>query len=47
MTLSQLFDHNDSEQITQIVINQLKATMPGEFYASKLLKQLNALDKPF
>jgi hypothetical protein len=44
--LSQLFDHNDPEQITQIVF-KMKTTMPSKFDASELLQQLDQLDKPF
>jgi hypothetical protein len=46
MTLSQLFGHNKSQQITNIV-KQLSTTMFGEFDASKLLKGLDELEKPF
>ncbi len=46
MTLSQLFDHNNAEQITSTV-RKIKNTMTGSFDASELLQQLDQLEKPF
>ena len=46
LTLSQLFDHNDAEQITQAV-TQIRDTMTGAFDASKLLQALEKFDEPF
>jgi len=46
MTLLQLFDHHDSEQITS-VINELREKMTGEFVASQLLQKLDNSKKPF
>ncbi len=46
MTLAQLFDHEDTEQLLQLV-NQIRSTISGTFDASKLLQQLDSLNKPF
>jgi hypothetical protein len=46
MTLSQLFDHTDTEQITNAVQN-IRQTMTGSFDASELLQQLDKLNQPF
>jgi hypothetical protein len=46
MTLGQLFDHQDTKQILELV-SQIRSTITGAFNASKLLQQLDALDKPF
>jgi hypothetical protein len=46
MSLLQLFDHNDAEQITSTV-HKIRDTMTGSFDASELLQQLDQLDKPF
>jgi hypothetical protein len=46
MTLSQLFDHTDNEQITTAV-HKIKHTMTGSFDTSELLQQLDNLNKPF
>jgi hypothetical protein len=46
MTLAQLFEHNNTKQITQLVTN-IQSTVTGAFNASKLLQQWNELDKPF
>jgi hypothetical protein len=46
MSLSQLFDHNDAEQITSMV-HKIRDTMTGSFDASERLQQLDQLDKPF
>jgi hypothetical protein len=44
--LSQLFDYNDSEQITKIV-NELRSKITGEFDSSKSLQKLDELYKAF
>jgi hypothetical protein len=46
MTLAQLFDHNNSKQITQLV-TQIWSTVSGAFYTSKLLQKLDELEKLF
>jgi hypothetical protein len=46
MTLAQLFDHEDTEQLLQLV-NQIRSTVVGTFDASELLQQLDSLNKPF
>jgi len=46
MTLSQLFDHTDTEQITNAV-HKIRTTMTGSFDASELLQQLDKLNQPF
>ncbi len=46
MSLSQLFDHNDAEQITNTV-HKIRDTMTGSFDASELLQHLDQLNKPF
>ncbi len=40
MSLSQLFDHNDAEQITSTV-HKIRVTMTGSLDASELLQQLD------
>jgi hypothetical protein len=40
MTLSQLFDHNDAEQLTQAV-TKIRDTITGSFDASELLQNLD------
>jgi len=46
MTLSQLFDHDDAEQITKVA-TEIRDTYTGEFDASELLKQLDNIQVPF
>jgi len=46
MTLSQLFDHDDAEQITKIA-TEIRDTNTGAFDASELLQRLEHLDEPF
>jgi len=46
MTLSQLFDHDDTEQITKIA-TEIRDTKSGAFNASELLQKLDQLDEPF
>ncbi len=46
MTLSQLFDHTDTEQITKSV-HKIRTTMTGSFDTSELLQQLDRLNQPF
>jgi hypothetical protein len=46
VTLSQLFDHTDTEQITNAV-HKIRTTMTGSFDASELLQQLEKLNQPF
>jgi hypothetical protein len=46
MTLSQLFDHTDTEQITNAV-HKIRHTMAGSFDASEPLQQLDKLNAPF
>jgi hypothetical protein len=46
MSLSQLFDHKDAEQITN-TIHKIRDTMTGSFDASELLQHLDQLNKPF
>ena len=46
MTLAQLFDHEDTEQLMQTV-KEIRYTISGTFDASELLQRLDALNKPF
>jgi hypothetical protein len=46
MSLSQLFDHNDAEQIAKAV-HQIRDTTTGSFDASELLQNLDKLNEPF
>jgi hypothetical protein len=46
MTLAQLFDHEDTEQLLQLV-NQIRSTVSGTFDASELLQRLDSLNEPF
>jgi hypothetical protein len=46
ITLSQLFDHTDTEQITNAV-HKIRNTMTGSFDASEFLHQLEKLNQPF
>jgi hypothetical protein len=46
MTLSQLFDHTHTEQITNAV-HKIRHTMTGSFDASELLQNLDKLNEPF
>jgi hypothetical protein len=46
MTLAQLFDHEDMEQLLQLVY-QIRSTVSGTFDASELLQRLHTLNKPF
>jgi len=46
MTLAQLFDHEDTEQLMQMV-KEIRSTISGTFDASELLQRLDALYKPF
>ncbi len=45
-SLSQLFDHDDAEQITKIA-TEIRDTNTGAFDASELLQRLEHLDEPF
>ena len=46
MTLAQLFDHEDTEQLMHLV-KQIRSTISGTFDASELLQRLDALNEPF
>ena len=46
MSLSQLFDHNDAEQIAKAV-HQIRDTTTGSFDASELLQNLDKLNELF
>ena len=46
MTLAQLFDHEDTEQLMHL-IKQIRSTISGTFDASELLQRLDALNEPF
>ncbi len=46
MTLSQLFNHKDSEHLTAMIMD-LRKTIHGNFEASQLLKHLDTVQKPF
>jgi hypothetical protein len=46
MSLSQLFDHNNAEQIANAV-HQIRDTTTGSFDASVLLQNLDKLNEPF
>jgi hypothetical protein len=45
-SLSQLFNHNDNEQLTAMIID-LRKHINGDFDASQLLKRLDTVQKPF
>jgi hypothetical protein len=46
MTLQQLFNYHDGEQINEVIL-ELRSKITGEFDASQLLQRLDNLDKPF
>jgi PBP1b-binding outer membrane lipoprotein LpoB len=46
MSLSQLFNHDDSSQLTATITDIRKHTN-GDFDASQLLKRLDNVQKPF
>jgi hypothetical protein len=46
MSLPELFDHNDAEQITQVA-TEIRDTYSGEFDASELIKRLDNIQIPF
>jgi len=46
MTLAQLFDHEDTEQLLELV-NQIRSTVSGTFDKSELLQRLDTVNKPF
>ena len=46
LTLAQLFDHQDTEQLMQTV-KEIRSTISGTFDASELLQRLDSLNKPF
>ncbi len=46
MSLPELFDHNDAEQITQVA-TEIRDTYSGEFDASELIKKLDNIQIPF
>jgi hypothetical protein len=46
MSLSQLFNHNDYDQLTAM-ITDLRKHINGDFDASQLLKRLDTVQKPF
>jgi len=46
MTLSQLFDHEDAEQITKVA-TEIRDTYTGKFDASELIKRLDNIQVPF
>jgi hypothetical protein len=46
MTLSQLFNHDDAEQITKLA-TEIRDTNTGAFDASELLQRLEHIDEPF
>jgi hypothetical protein len=46
LTLAQLFDHEDTEQLMQTV-KEIRSTISGTFDASELLQRLDSLNKPF
>jgi len=46
MSLSELFDHEDAEQITKVA-TEIRDTYSGEFDASELIKQLDNIQVPF
>ncbi len=46
MTLGQLFDHQDTEQIMELV-SHIRFTVSGAFDASELLQRLDTFNKPF
>jgi hypothetical protein len=46
MTLVQLFDNQDTEQLLKLV-SQIRTTVSGAFDARELLQRLDCLNKPF
>jgi hypothetical protein len=46
MSLSQLFNHNDNEQLTAM-ITDIRKHINDNFDASQLLKYLDTVQKPF
>jgi hypothetical protein len=46
MTLSQLFNHHDNEQLTPM-ITDIRQHINGDFDASRLLQRLDSVQKPF
>jgi hypothetical protein len=46
MSLSQLFNHDDNEQLTAMIMD-LRKHINGNFDASQLLKRLDTVQKPF
>ena len=46
MSLSQLFNHNDNEELTAMIMD-LRKHINGNFDASQLLKWLDTVQKPF
>jgi len=46
MSLSQLFNHEDNEQLTAMIMD-LRKHINGDFDASRLLKRLDTVQKPF
>ncbi len=46
MSLSQLFNHEDNEQLTAMIMD-LRKHINGDFDASQLLKRLDTVQKPF
>jgi hypothetical protein len=46
MSLSQLFNHDDNDQLTAM-IQDLRKHINGDFDASQLLKRLDTVQKPF
>jgi hypothetical protein len=46
MTLSQLFNHDDNEHLTAMIVD-LRKTIHGDFDASQLLRRLEKVQKPF
>jgi hypothetical protein len=46
MSLSQLFNHNNNEQLT-VMITDIRKHINGDFDASQLLKLLDNVQKPF
>jgi hypothetical protein len=46
MSLSQLFNHQDNEQLTAMIMD-LRKHINGNFDASQILKRLDTVQKPF
>jgi hypothetical protein len=46
MSLSQLFNHDDNEQLTAMIMD-LRKHINGDFDANQLLKRLDTVQKPF